>query len=263
MGIASKLRDASRACRYVQKDGTNAFHKYRFASAANVLGHVNEALHLAGAAVVDTDVTILSETGAGKDRVVTAKVSIVVRDTETEETATFRGIGSGQDSGDKAVMKATTAAQKYAWILGLSIETGEDPEADEKTDQHNDGRSTQSPRRQPSPRAPAQSREEVTQPTREDVHVDQPAPAEPPAALTSFLARVEEVELPGEAVAVWMKHRTDLASLPALDREAAWKALCTKTELVGKMKNAKVWLRKAIAEEDERAARKASEAQPS
>lgn len=81
-------------------------------------------------------------------------------------------------------------------------------------------------------------------------------PQEIPPALEGFYARIAEIELPGEAVAVWMKHRTDLASLPAPDRESAWKALCRRTEEVGKMKNAKVWLKKAIAEED---ARRASE----
>lgn len=86
-----------------------------------------------------------------------------------------------------------------------------------------------------------------------------PSPAEVPAQLGDFYARIAEIELPGEAVSVWMKHRGDLAPLPANDREAAWKALCRKTEEVGKMKNAKVWLKKAIAEED---ARRASGADP-
>lgn len=75
-----------------------------------------------------------------------------------------------------------------------------------------------------------------------------------PPALEGFYARVTEIELPGEAVAVWMKHRTDLASLPVADREDAWKALYKRTEEVGKMKNAKVWLKKSIAEEDVRRA---------
>lgn len=82
--------------------------------------------------------------------------------------------------------------------------------------------------------------------------VSEPSPEEVPAALGAFYERLKEIELPGEAVSVWMKHRADLAPLPANDREAAWKALCRKTEEVGKMKNAKVWLKKAIAEEDAR-----------
>lgn len=56
-------------------------------------------------------------------------------DAETGETVTITGLGSGQDSGDKAVMKAQTAAIKYAYLLSMAISTGDDPEADIKTDQ--------------------------------------------------------------------------------------------------------------------------------
>jgi len=90
-------------------------------------------------------------------------------------------------------------------------------------------------------------------------HAHEHAPAEteddaPPQhpALTAFYERIDRIELPGESVAVWIKHRSEFAALPASDREPAWKALCKKTEEVGKMKNAKVWLKKAIAEEDAR-----------
>ncbi len=77
-------------------------------------------------------------------------------------------------------------------------------------------------------------------------------PNDLPEHLRGFYARLGEIELPGEAVAVWMKHRAELASLSVPEREACWKALCDRTEVVGKMKNAKVWLKKAIAEEDAR-----------
>lgn len=81
------------------------------------------------------------------------------------------------------------------------------------------------------------------------------APSEDaPEALKDFYARLAEIELPGESVAVWMRYRADLAPLDGALRETAWKALCARTERVGKMKNAKVWLKKAIAEEDARRA---------
>jgi len=95
--------------------------------------------------------------------------------------------------------------------------------------------------------------EEPVAPPRGEAPVE-PPPVELPAAAEGFYARIGEIELPGEAVAVWMKHRAELASLSAPEREAAWKALCKRTEEVGKMKNAKVWLKKAIAEEDARRA---------
>lgn len=72
--------------------------------------------------------------------------------------------------------------------------------------------------------------------------------------LADYGDAVDAVELPGAATQVWLRYRAQLATLPAADREAAWKALCKKTEEVGKMKNVKVWLKKAIAEEDARRA---------
>ena len=70
----------------------------------------------------------------------------------------------------------------------------------------------------------------------------------------SYAERLGQIELPGEAVVVWRKYRGALAALPSFEREAAWKALCKRVEEVGKMKQAKVWLKKAIAEEDARRA---------
>ncbi len=99
----------------------------------------------------------------------------------------------------------------------------------------------------------AQQRAEVPPPPPpvDEVHLP---PADAPPALEDFYQRLAEIELPGESVAVWMRYRADLAPLDASLREGAWKALCKRTEDVGKMKNAKVWLKKAIAEEDARRA---------
>lgn len=76
--------------------------------------------------------------------------------------------------------------------------------------------------------------------------------APPPGPLEAFNARLADLQLPGEGVAVWRRFRPELAPLDAPLREAAWKALCQRVEQVGKMANAAVWLKKAIAEEDAR-----------
>lgn len=75
---------------------------------------------------------------------------------------------------------------------------------------------------------------------------------EPPAVVATFLQSVAEIELPGEAVGLWIKYRPELATLSRDEREPLWKALCKRTEEIGGMKNAKVWLKKAIAVEDAR-----------
>ena len=65
-------------------------------------------------------------------KVMRARISII--DSETGATVETDGIGQGYDGGDKALSKAQTQARKYALLLALNISTGEDPEADEKTD---------------------------------------------------------------------------------------------------------------------------------
>ena len=81
-----------------------------------------------------------------------------------------------------------------------------------------------------------------------------PLPAADPPALLAFNERVGEIELPGEGVAVWMKHRDEIMALGPEVSTPAWKALVARVESVGKMKGAGTWLKKACAEEDARRA---------
>ena len=43
--ITSKLVNVMEEVSHVQKNGTNEYHKYQYATAANVLAKVNEALY--------------------------------------------------------------------------------------------------------------------------------------------------------------------------------------------------------------------------
>ena len=63
------------------------------------------------------------------------KTTLTLIDSESGETVSCSGIGSGQDPGDKASMKACTASIKYAYMLTLAMATGDDPEADNGVDQ--------------------------------------------------------------------------------------------------------------------------------
>jgi hypothetical protein len=145
-------------CAFVEKDGINAFHKYNYASAANVLAHVNRACARHNVApVVDPEIVSSEETKSG--RLVTVRARVTVHDGDSDAKLSFSGLGSGQDTGDKAIMKAETAAIKYAWMLTLSISTGDDPEADESTDRRAAGQQSPPksqaapPRTQPAPAA--------------------------------------------------------------------------------------------------------------
>ena len=137
--LAVKLIEAMKLCKYVTKNGVNTFHKYRYATSADVLEKVNAAFTKQGIATIVVPEIIKDEsvtTAKGTvEHLVTVKIEVTLVDKDSGETAVFRGFGSGQDSTDKAVMKAQTAALKYAYMLSLVIATGDDPEADEKTDE--------------------------------------------------------------------------------------------------------------------------------
>jgi len=77
---------------------------------------------------------------------------------------------------------------------------------------------------------------------------------EAPTPLAAFYARVQSIELPGEAVAVFRQHRAALGELDHETRTKAFRDLCDHVERVGRMSNARVWLKKAIAEADAQSA---------
>lgn len=137
--IAEKLVKIMAECAYIQKSGTNDFHRYRYATAADVMEKVNAALVKYGVAAIVTpelydfrDVTNLK---GNVEHLATVRTTLTLIDAESGESVSVVGLGSGQDVGDKAIMKAQTAALKYAYMLSLAISTGDDPEADSGVDE--------------------------------------------------------------------------------------------------------------------------------
>ena len=137
--LAKKLIAVMQECRYVAKNGVNTFHKYKYATCADVLEMVNAAFVKHGiASITVPEVVDLHEVTTAKgstEHIATVKVTIKLVDADSGESLEISGMGSGQDSGDKAVMKAQTAAIKYAYLLSFAISTGDDPEADQRTDE--------------------------------------------------------------------------------------------------------------------------------
>jgi hypothetical protein len=152
--IAAKLVQVMDECSFLPKNGTNQHFGYKFMQAADALGKINAALVKHGlATVADTQLVDLREvtTKSGTDRLAIVKVTITLIDSESGESLTLSGLGGGQDPGDKSVMKATTAALEYAWITGLQISTGDDPEADAGTDGRTTGAKAKSDKPAPVP----------------------------------------------------------------------------------------------------------------
>ena len=137
--IAGKLVKIMEECSVVRKNGTNDFHHYKYATSADVLEKINASLVKNRiASIVLPEIIGTSDVITAKgniEHLVTVKVTITLVDTAGGESIVLSGIGSGQDGGDKAVMKAQTAAIKYAYMLSFAISTSDDPESDGKTDE--------------------------------------------------------------------------------------------------------------------------------
>ena len=138
--IAGKLLEIMKGCSHIGKNGTNPFHGYKYVTSADVLERVNAALvenHVASVVVPELVSLLDVVTAKGnREHLATVKVHIALIDKDSGESCEIVGLGSGQDSGDKAVMKAQTAAIKYAYMLSLSVSAGDDPEADQRTDEN-------------------------------------------------------------------------------------------------------------------------------
>lgn len=129
--LATKLVEIAAECRFVGKDSLNTFHKYKYTSAEALLSKVNEARTKRNIAVTTFADHQVVEPG---HVIVTLRVTFINGD-DPREQIMVTGIGEGKDTGDKATMKAMTAAHKYAYATGLGVSFGDDPEADESIDQ--------------------------------------------------------------------------------------------------------------------------------
>jgi len=142
---------------YVQKDATNDFQRYRYASAEAVLKKVNASLSSQGVCCASTADMVSHEVIQGAKKATfhaIVKLSLTFR--KGSDSVTVEGLGSGSDTGDKAVMKANTAALKYCLANAFLISWGDDPEADVETDR-NAASSNGSAKPKPKPSARART----------------------------------------------------------------------------------------------------------
>lgn len=138
--IAKKLVKIMEECSHITKTGINDYHHYKYATAEDVLKKINASLaanKIASMAIPNLESIVEVTTAKGNiEHLATVTIQIHLVDADSGETVDLYGIGSGQDAGDKAVMKAQTAAIKYAYLLSMCIATGDDPEADVVTDEN-------------------------------------------------------------------------------------------------------------------------------
>lgn len=136
--IATKMIEVMNECSHIMKNGNNSFHSYKYATCSDVLEKVNSSFVKHGIATMAIPELLgmekVTTSKGNKEHLATVKITIMLTDAESGEVMSITGLGSGQDSGDKAVMKAQTAAIKYAYLMSLAISTGDDPEKETEPD---------------------------------------------------------------------------------------------------------------------------------
>lgn len=138
MSVHAKLLEAQRSVDAVVKRGQNSEQNYQYAMAADVVGVCRKALHGAGLLGAVRRVRVNErhpfETKKGtKGLYVEMVATFRVTDPESGESLDFDGVGAGADygGGDKASLKASTAARKYATTHALDLPFADhDPERD-------------------------------------------------------------------------------------------------------------------------------------
>lgn len=128
--LAAKLADISKEIGFIEFDSQNSYHGYQYASAALIIRKLNHALSTRGVVAY-----VSRSTATFNGDLAIVNLELTYKDAISGETMYVQGTGSAKDSGDKAIMKAATAAYKYAISHSLTLSWGaEDPEDDFFTD---------------------------------------------------------------------------------------------------------------------------------
>ncbi|RKI34555.1 hypothetical protein D7Y27_33160 [Corallococcus sp. AB004] len=147
--LVRKLAEVMGEVERVPKSGRNDFHRYDYATEADIVSAVRKAMAARALmlipSVVKTEWRDVERNKGGKDRIATLTVRFTLTDGDSGEERSFEVLGEGQDQGDKATYKALTGAVKYALLKLFLIPTGDDPEDDGQA--HNQQSQRGSPQR--------------------------------------------------------------------------------------------------------------------
>lgn len=157
--VAQKILAIMKDVTRVEKDGYNIIQKYQYVSEGGMLEAIRGKIIEHGLVVIPTQLSCLSQhytftgkEGNPRDVIMTETCTeYTIIDTDSGDSLTVKFFGQGMDSGDKAVYKATTGANKYFLMKTFMIPTGDDPE-DEKAPK----RTTSKPAAKPPQESPGQ-----------------------------------------------------------------------------------------------------------
>lgn len=125
LSLVNKILKIMEEVDYVQKDGTNTFHNYNYATDKNLLSIYREKF------IKYSIIAIPSVTKVEyNDTITNIDMTITLVCCETGEKVEVPWAGQGQDKGDKGLYKAKTGGFKYFLMKTFMLPTGDDPELD-------------------------------------------------------------------------------------------------------------------------------------
>jgi hypothetical protein len=131
LNLMQKLNEAAKSIGAVHKDGKNSFQNYEFQSEGSIKAAVEHAIQGVGIRIIPNYQVInqydKESKRGGSNHFVDVMGTFLITDGAEIETGSMPG--SGQDSGEKAMAKACTSAQKYFYKQLFNItDKEEDPD---------------------------------------------------------------------------------------------------------------------------------------
>lgn len=135
--LVQKLAEVMGEVERVAKSGRNEFHRYDYATEADIVASVRGGMAARGVMLIPSiekiEWTERAMSGKAPMKIATLTVKFTFLDGDSEQKIEFFGMGQGEDASDKAIYKAMTGAEKYALLKTFLIPTGDDPEEDRAT----------------------------------------------------------------------------------------------------------------------------------
>lgn len=163
--LIDKLNQASSHIGPIAKDGKNGFQHYSFQSETAIKYAVEAAIREVGIRVIPNFEVINQYDRKTNKGGVNHFVDVMGTFTITDGAEEIKGSmpGSGQDTGEKAMAKACTSAQKYFYKQLFNItDKDEDPDADDSNPGGGLGGRQSAPASQPNAPSPATDKQKDT-----------------------------------------------------------------------------------------------------
>lgn len=129
MSLVTKLAAVMQAIERIPKRGRNDFHKYDYATEADIVSAIRSELATRQVMLIPAITGMQRDPVGEKGSVLTTlTMEFTFMDGESNETIVRPWIGAGTDKEDKGAYKAMTGGEKYFLLKTFLIPTGDDPE---------------------------------------------------------------------------------------------------------------------------------------